>query len=80
MKLIKVGMYDDEVLKRFQSDRQSLAIMDHPSIAKVFDAGATAGRRRSLNPKSNLIRDGGEIPPSPITVGAQHELVARLVL
>jgi len=41
LKLIKVGLYDDEVLKRFQLERQSLAIMDHPSIAKVFDAGAT---------------------------------------
>jgi serine/threonine protein kinase len=41
LKLIKVGMYDDEVLKRFEMERQSLAIMDHPSIAKVFDAGAT---------------------------------------
>jgi eukaryotic-like serine/threonine-protein kinase len=41
LKLIKVGMYDDGVLKRFQSERQSLAMMDHPSIAKVFDAGST---------------------------------------
>ena len=41
LKLIKVGMYDDEVLLRFQSERQSLAMMDHPAIAKVFDAGAT---------------------------------------
>jgi len=41
LKLIKADMYDDEVLKRFQLERQSLAIMDHPSIAKVFDAGAT---------------------------------------
>ena len=41
LKLIKAGMYDDSVLKRFLSERQSLAIMDHPSIAKVFDAGAT---------------------------------------
>src|SRR6202007_2195898 len=41
LKLIRTGMYDDAVLKRFQSERQSLAIMDHPSIAKVFDAGAT---------------------------------------
>jgi len=41
LKLIKVGLYDDAVLKRFQSERQSLAIMDHPAIAKVFDAGAT---------------------------------------
>ena len=41
LKLIKVGLYDDSVLQRFYSERQSLAIMDHPSIAKVFDAGAT---------------------------------------
>ena len=41
LKLIKAGMYDDSVLRRFQSERQSLAIMDHPAIAKVFDAGAT---------------------------------------
>jgi len=42
LKLIAAGMYDQAVLQRFQSERQSLAIMDHPSIAKVFDAGATA--------------------------------------
>jgi serine/threonine protein kinase len=42
LKLIKAGLYDDEVLKRFQLERQSLAIMDHPAIAKVFDAGATS--------------------------------------
>jgi eukaryotic-like serine/threonine-protein kinase len=41
LKLIKVGMYDDSVLQRFQAERQSLAIMNHPSIAKVFDAGTT---------------------------------------
>jgi eukaryotic-like serine/threonine-protein kinase len=41
LKLVKPGMYDDSVLRRFQSERQSLAIMDHPVIAKVFDAGAT---------------------------------------
>src|SRR5229473_1010305 len=41
LKLIRVGRFDDEVLQRFQSERQSLAIMDHPSIAKVFDAGTT---------------------------------------
>jgi eukaryotic-like serine/threonine-protein kinase len=41
LKLIKAGMYDEAVMQRFQSERQSLAIMDHPAIAKVFDAGAT---------------------------------------
>jgi eukaryotic-like serine/threonine-protein kinase len=41
LKLIKAGMYDEAVLQRFQSERQSLAIMEHPAIAKVFDAGTT---------------------------------------
>jgi serine/threonine protein kinase len=41
IKLIKAGMYDEALVQRFQSERQSLAIMDHPAIAKVFDAGAT---------------------------------------
>jgi serine/threonine protein kinase len=45
LKLIKVGLYDDSVLHRFYAERQSLAMMDHPSIAKVFDAGATPDGR-----------------------------------
>jgi eukaryotic-like serine/threonine-protein kinase len=35
-------MYDEGTLQRFRAERQLLAIMDHPAIAKVFDAGATA--------------------------------------
>ena len=42
LKLIKAGLYDDAVAQRFLSERQSLAMMEHPAIAKVFDAGATA--------------------------------------
>jgi non-specific serine/threonine protein kinase/serine/threonine-protein kinase len=34
-------MFDDALLQRFQSERQSLAMMDHPAIAKVFEAGST---------------------------------------
>jgi eukaryotic-like serine/threonine-protein kinase len=41
LKLIKAGMYDAALVRRFQAERQSLALMDHPVIAKVFDAGAT---------------------------------------
>ena len=41
LKLIKAGMDTREVVTRFRSDRQALALMDHPSIAKVFDAGST---------------------------------------
>jgi serine/threonine protein kinase len=42
LKLVRWGMYDDTLLHRFRAERQSLAVMDHPAIAKVFDAGATS--------------------------------------
>jgi eukaryotic-like serine/threonine-protein kinase len=41
LKLIKGGANTKEALVRFESERQALALMDHPNIAKVFDAGAT---------------------------------------
>jgi serine/threonine protein kinase len=41
LKLIKAGMNTREVIARFESERQALALMDHPAIAKVFDAGST---------------------------------------
>jgi len=43
LKLIRSGMLHSVALQRFQAERQSLAIMDHPCIAKVFDAGAAPG-------------------------------------
>ncbi len=42
LKLIKAGMDTSAVVARFESERQALALMDHPHIAKVFDAGSTA--------------------------------------
>ncbi len=41
VKLIKAGMDSREVILRFESERQILAVMDHPAIAKVLDAGST---------------------------------------
>jgi serine/threonine protein kinase len=41
LKVIKAGMDTRQVVARFESERQALALMDHPNIAKVFDAGAT---------------------------------------
>jgi WD40 repeat protein/serine/threonine protein kinase len=41
LKVVKPGMDSRQVLARFEAERQALAIMDHPNIAKVFDAGAT---------------------------------------
>jgi serine/threonine protein kinase/tetratricopeptide (TPR) repeat protein len=45
LKVIKLGMDTEEVIARFQAERQALAVMDHPNIARVFDAGATSGGR-----------------------------------
>jgi serine/threonine protein kinase len=41
VKLIKAGMDSREVIRRIESERQTLALMDHPAIAKVLDAGST---------------------------------------
>ncbi len=41
LKLIKLGMDTREVISRFEGERQALALMDHPHVAKVFDAGVS---------------------------------------
>ncbi|MBI2950405.1 MAG: protein kinase, partial [Verrucomicrobia bacterium] len=41
LKVIKLGMDTKSVIARFEAERQALALMDHPNIAQVFDAGAT---------------------------------------
>ena len=45
LKIIKAGMDTREVIARFEAERQALALMDHPWIAKVLDGGATASGR-----------------------------------
>lgn len=45
LKVIKPGMDTASVIARFESERQALALMDHPNIAKVLDAGETASGR-----------------------------------
>jgi tRNA A-37 threonylcarbamoyl transferase component Bud32 len=45
LKVIKPGMDTKEVLGRFEAERQALALMDHPNIAKVLEAGATESGR-----------------------------------
>src|SRR3954463_6005326 len=41
LKIVKAGMDTRQVIARFEAERQALALMDHPHIAKVFDAGTT---------------------------------------
>jgi serine/threonine protein kinase len=45
LKVIKPGMDSRQVLARFEAERQALALMDHPNVAKVHDAGATVAGR-----------------------------------
>ncbi|MEJ0091746.1 MAG: tetratricopeptide repeat protein [Limisphaerales bacterium] len=45
LKVIKPGMDTESVITRFEAERQALALMDHPNIAKVFDAGAAESGR-----------------------------------
>jgi len=45
LKVIKPGMDTRQVIARFEAERQALAMMDHPNIARVIDAGATASSR-----------------------------------
>ncbi|HWD18103.1 MAG TPA: protein kinase [Verrucomicrobiae bacterium] len=45
LKVIKLGMDTRQVMARFEAERQALAMMDHPNIAKALDAGATAAGR-----------------------------------
>jgi serine/threonine protein kinase/tetratricopeptide (TPR) repeat protein len=45
LKVIKAGLDSAHVLARFEAERQALALMDHPNIARVFDAGSTAEGR-----------------------------------
>src|SRR5205807_2126241 len=47
LKIIKPGMDSRQVIARFEAEKQALAMMDHPNIAKVFDAG-TVGQASSL--------------------------------
>jgi tetratricopeptide (TPR) repeat protein len=45
LKIIRVGIGTESIIARFEMERQALALMDHPNIARVLDAGATASGR-----------------------------------
>lgn len=74
LKVIKLGMDTKQVVARFEAERQALAMMDHPNIAKVLDAGTTgdpqgsAGCQPAVSPTAS--RPGAEsssasAPPNP---------------
>ena len=77
LKVIKLGMDTKSVVARFEAERQALAMMDHPGIAKVYDAGATAtgrpcscssggtGCSSSIPPRAPPRRSAAGRPPVP---------------
>src|SRR5206468_147212 len=65
LKIIKLGMDTREVVRRFESERQALAMMEHPNIAKVLDAGATDTGRPYFVMEY--------VPGEPITIFADRQ-------
>jgi hypothetical protein len=60
LKVIKLGMDTKQVVARFEAERQALAMMDHPNIARVLDAGTTGASDRSSVTSDQL--PGGGVP------------------
>jgi serine/threonine protein kinase len=54
LKIIKLGMDTRQVIARFEAERQALALMDHPHIAKVLDGGVVEAKSEIRNPKSEI--------------------------
>jgi len=55
LKIIKLGMDSRQIVARFEAERQALALMDHPNIAKIFDGGVVGGAESEiLNPSSKI--------------------------
>jgi serine/threonine protein kinase/Flp pilus assembly protein TadD len=75
LKIIKLGMDTRAVVARFEAERQALALMDHPNIARVYDAGATEAGRPFFVMEL--------VPGAPITVFCREQQLsvrARLEL
>ena len=62
LKIIKLGMDSRQIVVRFEAERQALAMMDHPNIAKIFDAGTTGPETRD-----SVLECGSPLPPSSAT-------------
>src|SRR5438046_1866876 len=70
IKITKLGMDTREVIARFESERQALALMDHPHVARVLDAGASETGRPYFVMEF--------VPGEPITRFAdEHQLTVR---
>ncbi|ACB75706.1 serine/threonine-protein kinase [Opitutus terrae] len=81
LKVIKLGMDTRTVIARFEAERQALALMDHPDIARVFDAGATgAGRPFFVMELVDGLPITKFCDEHRLTIPARLELFARVCL
>ncbi len=70
LKIIKLGMDTKQVIARFEAERQALAVMDHPCVAKVFDAGI------GVDDRSYFVME--YVPGAPITEHCDRQWKHRL--
>src|SRR6516162_2917696 len=66
LQVIKAGMDSAQVIARFEAERQALALMDHPNIAKVLDAGTIGSEPQRTEPRPIGSGDSGPLPPEPL--------------
>jgi hypothetical protein len=71
LKIIKPGMDTEQVIARFEAERQALVLMDHPRIAKALDAGKSRARHRAISGRGGgrcgaavCVIQGGEARPA----------------
>jgi WD40 repeat protein/serine/threonine protein kinase len=84
LKIIKAGMDSRQIIARFEAERQALALMDHPNIAKVFDAGTTRQEEGEKGRQGEGERQVLPISPSPclpvsLSSGGRPYFVMELV-
>ena len=79
VKVIKPGMDTRQVIARFEAERQALAVMDHPSIARVFDAGQTpAGRPYFVMERVDGVPINAYCDRERLSVAARLDLFAHV--
>jgi serine/threonine protein kinase len=77
LKIIKPGMDTRQVIARFEAERQALAMMDHPNVAKVLDAGTTAPVESGYSGRPYFVMELVKGVPITEYCDAQHLSVSR---
>lgn len=79
LKIIKPGMDSRQVIARFEAERQALAMMDHPNIAKILDAGTLGERENGRRSAGELPHGMGNTPVSNVCSSGRPYFVMEFV-